>query len=123
MVEPLGGSKQTEDAVARALDYLSRNQESDGRWTRFNSDRSPHRRRQEPRDMALTGLATLAFLASDHTPTHETQYSVYVGRALHFLMSEQRNDGNLRGTGGDMYDQAIATIALSEAAIMTGDPR
>jgi hypothetical protein len=99
------------------------NQESDGRWTKFNSDRSPHRRRQEPRDMALTGLATLAFLASDHTPGSGSQYQDYVERALRFLLNEQRGDGNLRGSGGDMYDQAIATIALAEAAIMTGEPK
>ncbi|HEV8605203.1 MAG TPA: hypothetical protein VGQ99_07550 [Tepidisphaeraceae bacterium] len=122
LVETLGGSKATEDAVARALDYLSRNQEPDGRWTRFNSDRTPHRRRQEARDVALTGLATLAFLASDHTPDKPGLYQDTVRLALKFLLEQQRNDGSLKGAGGDMYDQAIATIALSEAAIMTRDP-
>lgn len=122
MVETFGGSKATEDAVARALDYLSRNQEADGRWTRFTSDRSPHRRRSEARDVALTGLSTLAFLASDYTPDKASLYQDNVRQALKFLMEQQRDDGEFRG-GGDMYDQAIATIALSEAAIMTGSER
>ena len=122
IVETFGGSKATEDAVARALDYLSRNQEPDGRWTRFTSERSPHRRRNEPRDVALTGLATLAFLASDFTPDKESLYQDNVRLALKFLLEEQRGDGSYRGSGGDLYDQAIAVIALSEAAIMTRDP-
>jgi hypothetical protein len=122
LAETFGGSKATEDAVARALDYLSRNQEADGRWTRFTSDRSPRRRRNDPRDVALTGLATLAFLASDFTPNKESLYQDNVRLGLNFLIEEQRGDGSFRGGGGDMYDQAIAIIALSEAAIMTRDP-
>jgi len=120
LAENFGGSKATEDAVARALDYLSRNQEPDGRWTRFTTDRTPHRRR-DPRDVALTGLATLAFLASDNTPDKPGLYQDNVRAALKFLVDEQRGDGSFRGSGGDMYDQAIATIALSEATLMTGD--
>jgi len=122
LAETFGGSKQTEDAVARALDFLSRNQEPDGRWTRFTTDHTPHRRRQDPRDVALTGLATLAFLASDFTPDKPSLYQDNVRLALKFLIEEQRNDGSYK-SGGDMYDQAIATIALSEAAIMTREEK
>ena len=31
---------QREDAVDRALQYLADNQEEDGRWTRFDDERS-----------------------------------------------------------------------------------
>ena len=32
LVETMGGSKESEDAVARALAFLARTQEADGRW-------------------------------------------------------------------------------------------
>jgi len=74
-------------------------------------------------DAALTGLSALCFLAADHTPAKKGPYQRTVSRALEFLIDEQRKDGSLWQNGGRMYGHAIATLALSEAAIMTGDKR
>jgi hypothetical protein len=52
--------------------------------------------------------------------------------ALDYLIDQQDDDGDLRGPPhlrgegsrrGDMYDHAIATLALAEAALMTGGDR
>jgi len=120
-IEKLGGSPQSERAVARALAFLQRTQESDGRWTLFTKQ---HGGRREPykHDAALTGLATLCFLGADHKPTDQGLYSQTVAKAIDYLLARQKADGDLRG-GGDMYDHAIAAIAVTEAAIMTRDQR
>ncbi len=122
LLEELGGSTESEDAVSRALTYLSRQQEPDGRWTKIENSVRSGKRARDRHDSALTSLTTLAFLASDHTPNKEGPYQQTVVKALDHLLSLHKGDGDLRG-GGDMYDQAITTIALAEAAIMTGDRR
>ena len=71
---------------------------------------------------AATGLAALCYLAADHTPAKAGPHQQTIDKAMKFLVASVRPDGDLRGDG-DMYDQAIATLALAEAALMTGDPR
>jgi len=121
LVESFGGSEDTEAAVARALKYLADNQQNDGRWTRFDTDLTPQKRLDEPHEMALTALATLCFLAADHTPIRG-EHSATVGRALRFLLNHERSAGDFRGDGGSMYDQAMVTVALAEAGIMAREP-
>ncbi len=115
LIRELGGSEKSEAAVAKALAWLARTQEDDGRW-KYKKDN--HHGRP---DMALTGLAALCYLASDHHPGQESLYCDTVTRAVKFLVENQKNNGDLRG-GGNMYAHAIATIAMSEAAAMSGDP-
>jgi hypothetical protein len=128
----MGGTPESEDAVARGLAYLARMQEPDGRWTRVEDDRRPGRRRKDRHDMACTGFSLLAFLAQDHTPDKPGPYREVVSKAVDYLISAQDDDGDLRGErqfrgGGsdsaNMYDQGIATYALAECAIMTRDPK
>jgi len=132
LVEKRGGTPESEGAVDRALAYLSRQQEPDGRWTVFNDDGQPGHRGQHPHDMACTGLATLAFLTADHTPAKEGPYRQTVTQSIDFLIGLESPDGDLRGPRefrgggadqGNMYDQGICTMALCEAALMTGDRR
>ena len=130
LVEQLGGTEQSEDAVDRALAYLARQQEPDGRWTYVLPSSQRGRRGRYPHDMALTGLATLCFLASDHTPGKPGPYREVVGRGIAYLVAGQKSNGDLRGPfagggadAGNLYDQGICTLALAEAALMTGDPR
>ncbi|HUU23280.1 MAG TPA: hypothetical protein VM389_12170, partial [Phycisphaerae bacterium] len=123
LINKMGGSKESEAAVARALTYLARNQESDGRWTYFVDGRRPGKRPRHGTEAALTGLTTLCFLAADHTPAKPGPYREAVTKALDYLVATQKPDGDLRGHGGRMYGHAIATLALAEAATMTGDPR
>jgi hypothetical protein len=132
LVEKRGGTPESEGAVERALAYLSRQQEPDGRWTVFNDDGKPGKRGQHPHDMACTGLATLAFLTADNTPAKEGPYRQTVTQSVDFLIGLEGPDGDLRGPKrfrgggadeGNMYDQGICTMALCEAALMTGDRR
>ena len=133
MLEQFGGTRESEDAVARGLAYLARVQEEDGHWTRIEGDSFRRRRRvMGQHDMACTGLALLAFLGHDETPDKPGPYRDVVSRAVDYLIAQQDDDGDLRGLrqfrgGGadsaNMYDQGIATYALAECAIMTRDPR
>jgi hypothetical protein len=113
----MGGSKQTEQAVTRALAYLAGVQEDDGHWP-FE----PGRKESGPRaknDIAITGLAALCFLAADHTPTKAGPYQPTVRKAVDYIVQRQQDSGDLRA-GGDMYSHAIAALAVGEAAAMTG---
>ena len=132
LVEKMGGTKQSEEAVDRGLAYLARQQEPDGRWTRVDDDGPPGKRGKGPHDMACTALSVLAFLGADHTPAKPGPYRDVVERGLDFLLATQGPDGDLRGyperRGGgsgsaNMYDHGIACLALGEAGIMTGDKR
>jgi hypothetical protein len=139
MLEQFGGTKESEDAVARGLAYLARVQEEDGHWTRIEGDQ-PRRRNngrrggqnQSSHDMACTGFAVLAFLGHDETPDKPGPYRGAVTKGVEYLIAQQGDDGDLRGAsrfkgGGsdnaNLYDHGIATYALAECAIMTHDPR
>jgi hypothetical protein len=123
LVEKMGGSRSTEEAVARALEFLARSQEPNGQWAYFTGAPQPGRNPRYSREMALTGLAALCFLASDHTPAKPGPYQRCVTNAIDFIISQQKADGDLRGSGGTMYDHGMASLAVAEAAIMTGDKR
>ena len=130
ILKELGGTKESEKAVDRALVWLASVQEPEGRWGYITTNRHRRAAAAHPHDMACTGLATLAFLAQGHSPGKVGPYQDNVTRALDFLVSKQLDDGDLRGAMrgggadmGNMYDQGIATFALAEAAIMSHDPK
>ena len=122
LVEEMGGSKISEASVQRALAYLARSQEPDGRW-RYIHEANTRRQKRPPNrdDVGLTGLAVLCFLAADYRPDKPSRYREHVAGGLAYLLAAQEADGDLRG-GGDMYSHGIATLALGEAAAMTRDP-
>jgi hypothetical protein len=76
-------------------------------------------------DIAATAFGLLPFLGAGitHRPPRQKQgvdYSKTVDAGLKYLLKEQ----NARGFyGGDMYSQALATLAVCEAYGMTSDPR
>ena len=140
-----GASPASEQAVERALDWLSRHQDTDGRWDgatahlddgtpmKGDDDYTVHCPPGEPcfgqciyweADTALTGLALLAYLGAGYTQT-DGKYAESVGKGLDFLILAQKPDGDLRGQSRavGMYCQAMATIALCEAYALTGDER
>jgi hypothetical protein len=125
LLDELGGTEKSETAVQRALAFLGRLQESDGHWTQTGDDTKPTGKRRHPMDVAVTGLATLCYLASDHRPTAEGPYRATVAAALDYLVKRQDANGDFRDAKDryGMYSQAIATLALSEAAAMTGNAR
>lgn len=130
-----GGSEETEQAVQAALKWLAAAQSSDGRWdsSRYGggqavlADTQDRMGAGKNADTGITGLALLAFLGAGHTHL-EGEYAETIRRGLDFLLEaqQQRNDASLVGTAGGyaaMYCHGIATLALSEAYSMTGDPQ
>ncbi|MCZ7646741.1 MAG: terpene cyclase/mutase family protein [Planctomycetota bacterium] len=113
-----GGGKATESAVDKALEWLARHQEADGRWsvrqTEGDGDWDP----------GVTGLATLAFLGAGHTEK-VGKYKGNVQAAIKWMIGQQRDDGAI-GTdkkfeehhGGYGYHHAICGMALAEASAM-----
>ncbi|MBE7462640.1 MAG: zf-HC2 domain-containing protein [Planctomycetes bacterium] len=110
-----GGSLKTESAVDAGLAYLARVQEADGHWDvkKHEATDAKHGGFEEA-DVAVTGLALLAFLGAGHTEK-VGKYKDNVKRAVDWLVSIQKENGALGPTG---YAHAIAGMALSEAAGM-----
>ncbi|MEZ6118238.1 MAG: hypothetical protein R3C28_16940 [Pirellulaceae bacterium] len=140
-VAQFGGNQDALTAVEGALAYLARVQDPhDGRWdaSQLEAGRSSSASRTSVSnagglnaDNAITGLALLAFLGSGHTHL-DGPYAKHVQRGLEFLLATQsvssdlRSHGNLSGGASEaaaMYCHGIATMALSEAYIMTRDRR
>ncbi len=121
-VARFGGSKATESAVEAALRWLARHQESEGYW-----DMSKWGGSSKPGSLAMTGLATLAFLGAGYT--HKSgKFRDNVHRAVNWLASQQHDNGGLLGKQGfnyshwDGYNHSMASMALVEAYGMTKDP-
>jgi len=139
----IGASAASELAVERALDWLGRHQDDDGRWNggiaRYD-DGTPVKNDHDftmhcpagetcfgacaywEADTALTGLALLTYLGAGYTHT-DGRYAEVVGKGLNFLIGQQQPDGDLRGGSRvvGMYCHAMATLALCEAYALTGD--
>ena len=121
-----GGTTQTEAAVARGLRWLRLHQHDDGHWNLndFSHTGDCNGRCQDPGQDSATGataLALLPFLGAGQTQS-DGIYKDEVSRALKWLVSQQKADGDLRGPGiGQMYAHAQATIVLCEAYAITHD--
>ncbi|WP_162006733.1 prenyltransferase/squalene oxidase repeat-containing protein [Roseimaritima sediminicola] len=126
-----GATPESEAAVERALEWLIAHQRKDGSWSFDLSGAPCDGRCANPREnpdrlpappTAATGLALLAFLGAGYT--HESgPYREQIDRALYYLRGQMRptefgSDLQL----GSMYGHGIATLAVVEAASMTGDP-
>ncbi|HWB20278.1 MAG TPA: hypothetical protein VG711_08265, partial [Phycisphaerales bacterium] len=125
VLKEMGGSEETERAVKLALQWLAEHQSPDGRWDsdHFDDDCGKCGNPSSfDADNAVTGMAMLCFLASDHTHLREGPYQQIVKRAMDWLISRQRDTGDLRG-GESMYSHGIATIALAELFAMTKDEK
>lgn len=121
-----GATQASEDAVERGLRWLLAHQLRNGGW---NFD---HRQGNCPglcrnpgshaSTTAATSLALLAFLGAGYTH-REGPYQGAVHQGFYYLLS--RGVKAARGLDfmeGTMYGHGLATIALSEAYAMTGDP-
>ncbi len=108
LIAEFDGDQKTEDSVMRALRWLKKNQQADGSWT--------------SQKIAMTGLATLTFLAHGEKPGDSAEFGTSVQKAIEFLLSNQKTDGRFNGTDGNEYAHPIATYALCEAYGMTLNP-
>lgn len=112
-----GGNATTEAAVTAGLEWLKRNQNSDGLW-----DTVPG---QLNNQVAATAMALLAFQGAGHT--HKTgDYKTVVAKGWAALLKKQDSEGNFFRPGPprhhQLYTHAQATIALCELYGMTKDP-
>lgn len=122
MLKAYGGNATTEQAVANALDWLKRNQSTDGSWSLKGtySDGSSIENR-----ISATAMALLAFQGAGHTDRAGT-HAKTVAKGWTYLFKQLDADGSFLQGGGipnqhRPYTQAQATIALCELYAMTGD--
>jgi hypothetical protein len=143
--ERSGASVVSEQAVERALDWLARHQDADGRWdggtARYedgtavegDDDFTVHCPPGQTcfgecayfeADTALTGLALLTYLGAGYTHK-DGKHATTVSKGLDFLLAQQKPDGDLRGPSRTvgMYCHAMATLALCEAYALSLDER
>jgi hypothetical protein len=122
-----GGSRASEMAVERGLQWIIEHQNKDGSW-RFHHHKGPCDGRcanpgTRESTTAATGLALMSLLGAGYT--HRSgPYQDQVGQGLDYLLSRIRytKHGGILAEGRDgMYAQAIATIALAEAFSLTHD--
>jgi hypothetical protein len=128
-----GGSQESLDAVAAAVDWLARAQAPNGSWDskRWGAGHETHTLGQDRKGAgagAETGLSALALLAmggAGHTHL-AGPYRDVVTRGLQFLLDEQEPNGSLAGDAtlyAKTYCHSMATFALAEAMAVSGDAR
>ncbi|MGB7295496.1 MAG: hypothetical protein WBC70_07890 [Candidatus Aminicenantales bacterium] len=108
--------EEVQQALVKTLDWLAANQEKDGSWGRYQQ--------------AYTGLSVMAFVGGKCV---QKDYSANVKAALAFLKSKyipsskypegSRDAASRGGTFGtqEMYQHAIATLAIIEALVDLND--
>ena len=121
-----------EDALEQALRWLAEHQHNDGGWSfRLDDKNGPcagqcDHERKNPDDApiprtAATGLAMLAFMGAGSTH-QQGPYAEQVRRGLYYLQGQARETS--LGTdlqNGSMYGHGIATLAIAEAFVLSGD--
>lgn len=130
LTREFGGSDETEAAVTLGLRWLAAHQSRDGRWDVDGFD-AACRGCGSPGflsdcDVAITGLALLCFLGQNHHPLNsESPFRAHAQSAIDWLLGTQTAEGLIAGSDAryTMYSHGIATLALSEAYVLTGDPR
>jgi squalene cyclase len=97
-------------AVARGLEHLAATQNEDGSWDsgRFG------------KNVAITALACLAFMADGNMPGRGT-YGEVIDKGLDFVLSTASENGLLAAdaANGPMYGHGFATLFLGEVYGMT----
>jgi hypothetical protein len=120
LLKAYGGTAETERAVALGLEWLKRQQSSDGSWSLAGPYSEGGVNENRP---AATAMALLAFMGAGNT--HKGgNYQNNVARGLDYLLSIQDDDGYFaaKATGIQRtYSQAQASIAVCELYGMTGD--
>ncbi len=125
MVREFGGTKESEAAVAMALEWLARHQLPDGGWCFDHTIGPGIRVSPNPGTMpnarnGATAMALLPFLGAGQTHK-EGEYKEVVERGLYFLLSQIKANGSFHESGGSMYSHGLCAIVLCEAYAMTND--
>ncbi len=121
----LGGTPESQAAVAAGLEWLARHQADDGHWGPDCLGGQHSRCEAGPPcgttggdyPFAQTGLAILAFQAAGHFEFNETKYSKVVRQGLSWLVEHQSKDGAIcpNGTRNYMYQHGMAAFALADS--------
>lgn len=118
-----GGTGETENSVESALEWLKRNQKSDGTW----SLAGPYADGVAGTENALaaTAMALLAFQGAGNTHL-SGDHKVVVKKGMDALLKMQDREGSFFATqriqsSHQLYSQAQATIAVCELYGMTQD--
>lgn len=129
-----GPTRETEDAVRRALLWLARHQDPDGPWRvqgflarcRNGSCVPNPDTASAEFDVGVTGLALLAFLGAGYSHASRdivdgVAFGDVVRRGLQWVLAQQDDDGCIgsRLEHKYMYGHAIAALALTEACCLT----
>jgi hypothetical protein len=117
-----GGNQASEDAVAHGLKWLAKQQHNGGLLDplrgSWECDGTTKTR------VAATGIAVLAFLAAGHTDRADPggpDYRQIVQNGVGYLVRIMNAEGHF-GTQ-NMYEHAIATMAICEFYSMTKEPK
>ncbi|MCB1083440.1 MAG: terpene cyclase/mutase family protein [Simkania sp.] len=118
-----GGSGATEDAVELSLAWLAEHQNLDGSWTptTFNQGCECTGNGYDTYVPALTGLVLLCYSGAGYT--HKTgPYRRQVSKGLDYLI-QQSQQPNGRFAAKNMYNHAIAHLAMAEHYALSKDPQ
>jgi len=124
-----GGGADTEEAVDRALKWIAAHQMPDGGWS-FDLTKCPtcagkcsHADMRTGDRCGATAMALLPFLGRGYTH-REGPYKSQIEAGIAFLAQlTLKNNGYAAKSGGNMYSQGLAGIALSECFAMSQDNR
>ena len=98
---------RVETAIERAQDWLAKQQRPNGSWGNCNG---------------RNGLACMALMCNGNTPGHN-KHGARIAQGIDFIIGSQHENGYLTvGATGNMYQHALATLALVEAYGMTHNP-
>lgn len=127
-------SPQTNAAIEAGLAFLARHQHPDGHWSLQGFDDATNAVSEDERrfmlvsDTGATALAILAFQGWGYTH-REREYKDVLYRGINHLLAHQKENGDLFVPLDDrsnqsvwLYSHALASLALTEAYGMTGDP-
>jgi hypothetical protein len=125
-----GGGVETEQAVDRALAWIAAHQLTDGSWSFDLADCpkcagkcSQSGQRKAADRCAATAMALLPFLGRGYTH-REGPYKLQVEAGIGFLVQQViLGYGQAYGSGGSLYSQGLAVIALAEYHALSEDKR
>ncbi|MFK7818455.1 MAG: prenyltransferase/squalene oxidase repeat-containing protein, partial [Planctomycetaceae bacterium] len=98
--------KRIDEAIVRALRFLSEEQTLEGSWRAGKFGDST----------ATTSLAVMSYMAAGHTPG-EGPYGTQINRGIRWVLAQQQPNGMLVGKGrshGPMYSHGISSLMLAE---------
>ncbi len=131
-LKQFGGDRKTEQSVADGLAWLAAHQRPDGIWDRAAFDRlcpehdrcsqTALRHLKRDADVGVSALAALAFLGAGYT--HEQgPYAKNLSNVFSFILAQQHAGGSFSPESGfQIYNDALAAIAIAEAHALTKDP-